>query len=68
MDPLIEGVNEKVAPIIAGLGFAKQGAGREKIAGLHRVAGATGYSTIERQCSTDRLQLDRGLAAILPDQ
>jgi len=30
MDSLIAGVNEKVAPIIAGLGWLPQGAGREK--------------------------------------
>jgi hypothetical protein len=30
MDSLVEGVNEKVAPIIAGLERAPQGAGREK--------------------------------------
>jgi hypothetical protein len=30
MDSLIAGVNEKVAPIITGLGWLPQGAGREK--------------------------------------
>jgi hypothetical protein len=30
MDSLIAGVNEKVAPIIAGLGWLPQGAGRQK--------------------------------------
>jgi hypothetical protein len=30
MDSLIAGVNEKVAPMIAGLGWPPQGAGREK--------------------------------------